>query len=116
MILVSLICNPSTSALGVRFPMGLLRHRMRLVILLDKAQNNNQQLRARLPTICRGWIPAPPEEETHSQTGLQVQSDTVSQLERVTCELRENIEHERIRRSVLVDNVTRLFSERERDR
>ena len=32
--------------------MGLLRHRMRLVILLDKAQNINQQLRARLPTIC----------------------------------------------------------------
>ena len=56
------------------------------------------------------------EEETCSQTGLQVQFDTVSQLERVTCGLRENIEHERIRRSVLVDNVTRLFSERERDR
>uniref|UniRef100_M4BBC6 Uncharacterized protein n=1 Tax=Hyaloperonospora arabidopsidis (strain Emoy2) TaxID=559515 RepID=M4BBC6_HYAAE len=49
----------STSVLGVRFPVGLLRHRMRLVVLLDKAQNINQQLRARLPTICRGCIPAP---------------------------------------------------------
>uniref|UniRef100_M4C547 Uncharacterized protein n=1 Tax=Hyaloperonospora arabidopsidis (strain Emoy2) TaxID=559515 RepID=M4C547_HYAAE len=44
--------------------MGLLRHQMRLVILLDKAQNINQQLRARLPTICRGWIPAPLDEVT----------------------------------------------------
>uniref|UniRef100_M4BFF9 Uncharacterized protein n=1 Tax=Hyaloperonospora arabidopsidis (strain Emoy2) TaxID=559515 RepID=M4BFF9_HYAAE len=42
--------------------MSLLRHRMRLVILLDKAQTSNQQLRARLPTICRVWIPAPPDE------------------------------------------------------
>ena len=56
------------------------------------------------------------EEETRSQTGLQVQSDTVSQLERVTCELREDLEHERSRRLDLVDNVTRLSSERERDR
>uniref|UniRef100_M4B922 RxLR effector candidate protein n=1 Tax=Hyaloperonospora arabidopsidis (strain Emoy2) TaxID=559515 RepID=M4B922_HYAAE len=55
------------------------------------------------------------EEETRSQTGLQVQSDTVSQLERVTCELREDLEHERSRRLGLVDNVTRLSSERERD-
>ena len=56
------------------------------------------------------------EEETRSQTGLQVQSDTVSHLERVTCELREDIEHERSRRLGLVDNVTRLSSERKRDR
>ena len=56
------------------------------------------------------------EEETRSQTGLQVQSDTVSQLERVTCELREDLEHEKSRRLGLVDNVTRLSSERERDR
>ena len=40
----------------------------------------------------------------------------MSQLERVTCELREDIEHERSRRLGLVDNVTRLSSERERDR
>uniref|UniRef100_M4BV63 Uncharacterized protein n=1 Tax=Hyaloperonospora arabidopsidis (strain Emoy2) TaxID=559515 RepID=M4BV63_HYAAE len=44
--------------------MGLLRHRMRLVILNDKAQNITQQLRASLPTICRGWIPSPPDEVT----------------------------------------------------
>ena len=43
---------------------------------------------------------------------FEVQSDTVSQLEHVTCELREDIEHER----GLVDNVARLSSERERDR
>ena len=112
--------------------MGLLRHRVSLVILLDKAQNINQ-LRARLPSICRGWIPAPPdevtrptslhitvvqqafheeavhrahrsmdeaEEETRSQTGFQVQSDTVSQIELVTCELRDDLEHERSRRLV----------------
>ena len=48
--------------------------------------------------------------------GLQAQSDTVSQLERVTCELREDIEHERSRSLGLIDNVTRLSSERERDR
>ena len=56
------------------------------------------------------------EEETRSQTGLQAQSDTLSQLERVTCEFREDFEHERSRRLGLVDNVTRLSSERERDR
>ena len=56
------------------------------------------------------------EEETRSQTGLQVQSDTVSQLERVTCELRADLEHEKSRRLGLVDNVTRLSLERERDR
>ena len=130
--------------------MGLLRHRMRLVILLDKAQNMNQQLRARPPSYLPGVdtratgrgnsSEVPPdhggstsvprgsvghrahqsmdemEEEKRSQTGLQVQSDTVSQLESVTCELREDIEHERSRRLGLVDNVTRLSSERERDR
>uniref|UniRef100_M4C6N3 Uncharacterized protein n=1 Tax=Hyaloperonospora arabidopsidis (strain Emoy2) TaxID=559515 RepID=M4C6N3_HYAAE len=56
------------------------------------------------------------EEKTRSQKGLQVQYDTVSQLKRVTCELRENLEHERSRRLGLVDNVTRLSSEQERDR
>uniref|UniRef100_M4BMQ3 RxLR effector candidate protein n=1 Tax=Hyaloperonospora arabidopsidis (strain Emoy2) TaxID=559515 RepID=M4BMQ3_HYAAE len=56
------------------------------------------------------------EEETRSQKGLQVQSDTVSQLERVTCALHEDLEHERSKRLGLVDNVTRLSSERERDR
>uniref|UniRef100_M4BPW8 Uncharacterized protein n=1 Tax=Hyaloperonospora arabidopsidis (strain Emoy2) TaxID=559515 RepID=M4BPW8_HYAAE len=56
------------------------------------------------------------EEETRSQTSLQVQSDTVSQLKRITCELREDFEHERSRRLDLVDNVTRLSSEREKDR
>ena len=40
----------------------------------------------------------------------------MSQLERVTCELREDLEHERSRRLGLNDNVTRLSSERERDR
>ena len=49
-------------------------------------------------------------EETRSQTGLQAQSDTVIQIERVTCELREDLEHERSRRLGLVDNVIRLSS------
>uniref|UniRef100_M4BQM4 RxLR effector candidate protein n=1 Tax=Hyaloperonospora arabidopsidis (strain Emoy2) TaxID=559515 RepID=M4BQM4_HYAAE len=124
--------------------MGLLRHRMRLVILLDKAQNINQpnylprvDTRATgrgnssdFPSHRGGSTSAPrgrfghrvhqsmdeAEEETRSQTGLQVQYDTVSQLESVTCELREDIEHERSRRLGLVDKVTRLSLERERDR
>ena len=40
----------------------------------------------------------------------------MSQLERVTCELREDLEHETSRRLGLVDNVKRLSSEREGDR
>ena len=40
----------------------------------------------------------------------------MSHLERVTCELREDLQHERSRRLGLIDNVTRLSSERERDR
>ena len=47
---------------------------------------------------------------------MQVQSDTVSHLERVTCELREDLEHERSRRLDLIDNVTRLSLEREKNR
>ena len=49
---------------GVRSLMDLLRHRMSLVILLDKAQHVHHQLRARFPTIRQGWIPAPPDEVT----------------------------------------------------
>ena len=45
------------------------------------------------------------EEETRSQKGLPAQYDTVSQLERVTCELREDLEHYRSRRLGLVNNV-----------
>uniref|UniRef100_M4C3J4 RxLR effector candidate protein n=1 Tax=Hyaloperonospora arabidopsidis (strain Emoy2) TaxID=559515 RepID=M4C3J4_HYAAE len=37
-------------------------------------------------------------------------------LERVTCELREDLEHERSRRLDLIDNVTRLSLEREKNR
>ena len=40
----------------------------------------------------------------------------MSQLERVTCEFHEDLEHKRSSRLDLVDNVTRLSSERERDR
>ena len=48
--------------------------------------------------------------------GFEVQSDTVSQLERVTRELREDLEHEKSIRLGLFDNGIRLSSERERDR
>uniref|UniRef100_M4BIK6 RxLR effector candidate protein n=1 Tax=Hyaloperonospora arabidopsidis (strain Emoy2) TaxID=559515 RepID=M4BIK6_HYAAE len=130
--------------------MGLLRHRMRLVVLLDKAPKHQPAVESEDPNYLqrvdtratgrgnssdvlshRGGSTRAPrgsvghrahqsmdeaEEETRSQKGLQAQSDTVSQIERVTCELREDIEHERSRRLGLNDNVTRLSSERERDR
>uniref|UniRef100_A0AAV1VGF5 Uncharacterized protein n=1 Tax=Peronospora matthiolae TaxID=2874970 RepID=A0AAV1VGF5_9STRA len=56
------------------------------------------------------------KKEPRSQMDLQVQSDTVSQLKRVTCELREELEHERGRRLDLLGNVSRLFSKRGMDR
>uniref|UniRef100_M4BPW9 Uncharacterized protein n=1 Tax=Hyaloperonospora arabidopsidis (strain Emoy2) TaxID=559515 RepID=M4BPW9_HYAAE len=56
---IRVICNPSTSALGVRSPMGLLRHRMRLVILHDKAQNITQKLRASLSLSAEGGYQRP---------------------------------------------------------
>ena len=47
---------------------------------------------------------------------MQIQPDAVSQLDRVTCELREDLEHERGRRLDSLGNVYRLRSDREKDR
>ena len=43
------------------------------------------------------------EEETHPPIDSRSQSDAVSQLDRVTCELREGIEHERGGRRLSLD-------------
>ena len=56
------------------------------------------------------------EEETHPLTDLQHRSDAVSRLDRVTYELRENLEHERERRLDLISNVNRLSSALQKDR
>ena len=56
------------------------------------------------------------EEGTHPLMDSRGQSDAVSQLDRVTCELREDIEHERGRRLDMLDNGNRLSSDREKDR
>ena len=56
------------------------------------------------------------EEGTHPPMDLQYRSDAVSQLDRVTCNLREDLEHERGRRMDLLGNVNRLSSDREKDR
>ena len=56
------------------------------------------------------------EEETHPPMDPQYRSDAVSQLDRVTYELREDLEHERGRRLDLLGSVNRLRSYREKDR
>uniref|UniRef100_M4BM94 RxLR effector candidate protein n=1 Tax=Hyaloperonospora arabidopsidis (strain Emoy2) TaxID=559515 RepID=M4BM94_HYAAE len=56
------------------------------------------------------------EEEIHLPMGTQDRSDAVSQFDRVTCELREDLEHEKGRRLDLLGNVNRLNSDREKDR
>ena len=56
------------------------------------------------------------EEGTHPPIDSRGQSDGVSQLDRVTCELREDLEHERGRRLDLLGNVNCLSSGREKDR
>ena len=56
------------------------------------------------------------EKETHRPTDFQTQPNAVIQLDRVTCELREDIEHERGRRLDLLGSVNRLRSYREKDR
>ena len=56
------------------------------------------------------------EERTHPPMDSRGQSDSVSQLDRVTCELREYLEHERDRRLDFLGNVNRLISDREKDR
>ena len=56
------------------------------------------------------------KEETHPFMDLKDRSDAVSQPDRVTCELREDVEHERGRRLDLLGNVNRLSSDREKDR
>lgn len=45
-------------------------------------------------------------------TDLHHQIDAVSKLDRITCELREEHEHERNRRLDMVDVVNLLLSER----
>ena len=56
------------------------------------------------------------EEGTHPPIDSRGQSDGVSRLDRVTCELREDLEHERGRRLDLLGNVNRLSSDQEKDR
>ena len=56
------------------------------------------------------------EEGTHPPIDSRGQSDAVSQIDCVTCELREDLEHEIGRRLDLLGNVNRLSSDREKDR
>ena len=56
------------------------------------------------------------EERTHPPMDSRGQSDAVSQLDHVTCELREDLEYERGRRMDLLGNLNRLRSDREKDR
>ena len=56
------------------------------------------------------------EEETHSLIDSQHQPEALSQLDRVTCDLRKDLKHKRRRRLDLVDIVNRVGSEREKDR
>ena len=55
------------------------------------------------------------EEGTQSPMDSRGQSDGVSQLDRVTCELRKDLEHERGRRLDLLGSLNRLSSDREKD-
>ena len=52
------------------------------------------------------------EEGTHPPMDSCGQSDAVSQLDRVTCELREDLERDRGRRLDLIGNVDRLIERR----
>ena len=56
------------------------------------------------------------EEVTHPPMDSRGQSDAVSQLDRVPCELCEDLEHERGRRLDLLGNVNRLISDRDKNR
>uniref|UniRef100_M4C259 RxLR effector candidate protein n=1 Tax=Hyaloperonospora arabidopsidis (strain Emoy2) TaxID=559515 RepID=M4C259_HYAAE len=56
------------------------------------------------------------EEGTHPPMDSRGQSDAVSQIDCVTCELREDLEHEIGRRLDLLGNVNRLSSGREKYR
>ena len=55
------------------------------------------------------------EEGIHPPMDSRDQSDAVSQLNLVTCEFCEDLEHERGRRLDLLGNVIRLGSDREKD-
>ena len=55
------------------------------------------------------------EEETRLLTDLQHQADATGQLDRVICELREELKHTRNRRLDSAAIVNRLHSEREKD-
>ena len=55
-------------------------------------------------------------ERNTSSNGFADQSDAVIQLDRLTCELREDLDHERGRRLDLLGNRNRLSSDREKER
>ena len=55
-------------------------------------------------------------KKTHPSMDPQYRSDAVSQLDRVTYELRKDLEHERGKRLDLLGNVNRLSYDREKDR
>ena len=57
-----------------------------------------------------------PEDETHPPMNLQYRSDAMSQLGRVTCQLREDLENERGGRLDFLGNVQSLSSDPEKDR
>uniref|UniRef100_M4BSZ5 Uncharacterized protein n=1 Tax=Hyaloperonospora arabidopsidis (strain Emoy2) TaxID=559515 RepID=M4BSZ5_HYAAE len=54
-------------------------------------------------------------EGTHPPLEPRDQYDAVSQLNRVTCELREDLEHERGKHMDVLGNVNRLSSDKEKD-
>ena len=56
------------------------------------------------------------EEKTHPLMDSRGQSDAVSQLDRVTCELREDLENEGSQHLDLLGNVSRLSPDREKNR
>ena len=56
------------------------------------------------------------EEGTHLPMNSRGQSDILSQLDRVMCEFREDLEHVTGRRLYLLGNMNRLSSDREKDR
>uniref|UniRef100_M4C0R8 RxLR effector candidate protein n=1 Tax=Hyaloperonospora arabidopsidis (strain Emoy2) TaxID=559515 RepID=M4C0R8_HYAAE len=56
------------------------------------------------------------EEGRHPPMDSQGQPDAMNQLDRITCELREDLEHDRSMRLDLLGNVDLLSSDREKDR